>query len=74
MKTYFRLFLFCFVLSVIVHIRAWGGGGEGGGEGMQLGAWCAVFFAIDLLNLMCLKYVGFLLICYLVVLLDSVIY
>ena len=38
MKTYFRLFLFCFVLSVIVHVRAWGGGREGGGERMQLSA------------------------------------
>ena len=56
MKTYFRLFLFCFVLSVVVHIRAWGGGREGGGEN-AVGCLVCSFFTRDLLNLICLKYV-----------------
>jgi hypothetical protein len=68
--TYFSLFSFRFALCDYCLISGLGGGGGR----MQLGAYCAVYFARDLLNLICLKYVGFLLICYLVILLDSVIY
>ena len=75
LKTYFRLFLSCSVLSIIVSIRAWGGGGEEGGGGENaVGCLVCSFCPKDLLNLICLKYVFFFLICYLVVLLDSVIY
>ncbi len=60
LKTHFSLFLFCFALSDYCLKSGLGGGG---GENAVRCLVCS-FFARDLLNLICLKYVGFLLICY----------
>jgi hypothetical protein len=71
----FSLVSILFCLDYYCFYWAWGGGGEEGGGGENaVGCLVCSFCPKDLLNLICLKYVFFFLICYLVVLLDSVIY
>jgi hypothetical protein len=71
----FSLVFILFCLDYYCFYWAWGGGGEEGGGGENaVGCLVCSFCPKDLLNLICLKYVFFFLICYLVVLLDSVIY
>jgi hypothetical protein len=74
MKTYFRWFSVLFCFECYCSYQGLGGGEGGGGENAVRCLVCSFFFARDLINLICLKYIGFLLICYLVILLDSVIY
>ena len=57
------LFSLVFILFCFDYYWAWGGGEGGGGGENAVGCLVCSFFARDLLNLICLKYVGFLLNC-----------